>query len=455
MHISLDVAGRGALEKEWRGPRGSHIVFRFMDSSSKFSRTAFRGFRQRLRLLSLVVGLFVALAGLVFVGVSFTKLEPQRGQLLELGAWAGAAGLALIVLRAMIFVLPDFREMRRSPSHQLRKGEYGGRRKRGVPARSRDGGVLVLMLVLTGLVAALLLQSQALARARSARDALTRERAELRLAATEGVRAALRRLADDEDLGVDTTNEAWAATLDLETPLGLSTRVRVRDEQARFDLNNLAVPSAPGQRSSEDAALDLQTLCGEFAPTPRTEALRDFIDDNNAGAKEADFYLRREPPSRCPDRVLYGWRELMEVDGWDTNALARRPLESTLRSFDASLVDNVTLLPLARSRPLAVNINTASRETLRAVVGLENDTLVDTILTLRAIRPIRQLDVFAVAIGADAFERIRPLLDVRSRYFRIESAAESRERRLTLFVLATRQDDGRVEIVQWAEAGTS
>mgnify|MGYP001176888406 CR=1 FL=1 len=426
-----------------------------MDSSSKFSRTAFRGFRQRLRLLSLVVGLFVGLAGLVFVAVGFTKLEPQRGQLLGMGAWAGAAGLALIVVRAMIFVLPDFREMRRSPSHQLRKDEYGVRRKKVSSARSREGGVLVLMLVLTGLVAALLLQSQALARARSARDAVTRERAELRLAATEGVRAALRRLADDEDLGVDTTNEAWAATLDLETPLGLSTRVRVRDEQSRFDLNNLAAPSTPGQRSSEDAALDLQTLCGEFTPTPRTEALRDFIDDNNAGAKEGDFYLRRDPPARCPDRVLYGWRELMAVDGWDTNALARRPLESTLRSFDGSLVDNVTLLPLARARPLAVNINTASRETLRAVVGLENDTLVDTILTLRAIRPIRQLDVFAVAIGADAFERIRPLLDVRSQYFRIEAAAESRERRLTLFVLATRRDDGRVEIVQWAEASTS
>lgn len=307
------------------------------------------------------------------------------------------------------------------------------------------------MLILVGLIGALLAQSHALARTRAARENALRERTQLRQAAVEAAREALQRLADDEDLGADALSEPWAAPLERETPLGIATRARVRDEQSRIDLNNLHLSAGPGRRATDDIVMDLMTLCGEFSPSAPVAALRDFVDTDRAGAREHDFYQRANPPLRPADRVLYGWRELLSVDGWNETHLLRRPRETIARGFDAMLVDHVTLIPIPRERPIPINVNTATRETLRAVMGFEQDRLVDMVLTLRSIRPIRQLDVFVVTAGAETFDRLRPHLDVRSRYFRVFARAEKNGRRFDVDVFAVRADDGRVEIAQWVE----
>ncbi len=405
-------------------------------------------------MLTLVVGLLTLVFGALFLLFSLPARPPQSSELVKYGTGMACAGAALLLLRLAAFVLPEWNARRRSPSLRMRREEYARHQSRtSAPNRARgsEGGVLILMLILVGLVAALLAQSHALARARAARETALRERTMLRQAAIEAAREALQRLADDEDLGVDSASESWAAPLDRETPLGIATRVRVRDEQARFDLNNLGVAAGPGRRSAEDIVMDIKTLCGDFSPATRVAALRDFIDPDSAGPREADFYQKLNPPHRCADRVLSGWREAMVVDGWDESILARRPRERIAGSFDAQFVDQVALIPLPRTRPIPININTASRETLRAVMGIEQDRLVDMVLTLREIRPIRQLDVFIVTASPETFDRLRPFIDVRSRHFRVHARAEWNGRRYDIEALAVRSDDGRVRIAQWVE----
>ncbi|MCO5061731.1 MAG: type II secretion system protein GspK [Kiritimatiellae bacterium] len=432
-----------------------------MSSSSKSMGSAFRGSRRKVRLLMLIASIFTLLGAVLFAGLAPFSPQTQESQLFRFAAYFGGASVAIFLLRFLLFVLPDIVMNRRSPSRRMRREEYAshsGRRARRAqhhPAQAtQGGGVLILMLVLVGLIAALLLQSHALIRARSNRQHASQERTRLRQAATEAARVALQRLADDEDLNVDATSETWAVKTEEESPLGIVTRTSIRDEQARFDLNNLAIPPAPGRRSSEDIAMDIQTLCGDFSPAIRTAALRDFMDEDNSGAREGDFYRKLQPPLACPNRPLYGWGEILNVDGWTEEQLARRPREDSFDGFDASLVDHVTLIPVSRTRPIPININTATRETLRAVMGMDQDALVDTVLTLREIRPIRQLDVFSVTAGPGTFDRLQPFLDVRSQYFRVHTEAEQDGRRLGLEVLVKRESNGRVSILQWVEEPT-
>lgn len=405
----------------------------------------------------LVIGCILLLGAALFLVLSIKAIEPQKQKLIEFSGLFGAVGASFVILRFALFSLPDILKRRRSPSLKKRRkieAERSARHTGKTPAPARQtqsGGVLILVLILAGLVAALLVQSNALARARAAASQASQEHTRLRQAATEAVRNALQRLADDDDLTVDTTNDTWAIQREERTPLGIATRISIRDEQARFDLNNLAIPPAPGRRSGEDIAMDLLTLCGDFSPTARIGALRDFVDEDGSGTYEADFYRRLSPPSAIPNRIVYGWREILSVAGWNEEHLARRPRTSSLDGFDASLVDHVTLIPAARIRPLPLNVNTASREALRAVVGLDQDALVETALTLRALRPIRQLDVFSVTAGPETFDRIQPYLDVRSHYFRVHARAGLNGREVGVEALVQRQDDGRVLVLQWVE----
>lgn len=415
----------------------------------------FRGFRQRLRLLTLVVGVFLLLAAGLFLALAPFSYPTQRALLLNCALWFGAAGALVVFLRAVIFVFPEIRRRRESPSLRLRRAQESRRRAPPSAASTQQGSALILALILTGLVAALLVQTHTLVRIRTTRARHALDQTALRQAAADAVLAALQRLADDEDLGADSSNETWAVRREYETPLGISIISQIQDGQSRFDLNNLHVPPTPLRRTSEDVLLDLQTLCGEFGPGPSTLALRDFVDADQNGPRESPFYQALVPARRCPDRVLYGWQEALAIDGWTAARLARRPREFGTRGFNASLVDHVTLIPAPRVQPIPINVNTATRESLLAVMGLDQEPLVDTVLTLRAIRPIRQLDVFSVTAGPEVFDRFSLFLDVRSRYFKATARAYREGRSLFVESWVRRQDDGRVEILQWLEGAES
>jgi type II secretory pathway component PulK len=393
--------------------------------------------------LALSLGAAIALGSLMQ-----DDLSPARPRLMKLAINYVIGGGGLLVLRFLIFSLPHFLTTRRSPTHQRRRAL--ARNQIPGPLRdSRRGGVLVLVLVLLALLSVLLLQAHTLARQRLRAEEATRATTDLRRSATEAVFAALQRLADDPDLTVDTTNESWAAREEITTPQGVSTLTRVRDENSRFDLNNLALAGSGATRATDEILMDLMTLCGDFTPVARVGALRDFLDQNPAGLHESDFYAKRTPPETCVNRTLHAWGELLAVQGWTRETFERKPRFAAAGTFDGDLVDCVTLIPVPREKPLPININTASRETLTGVLGLGQDALVATILTLRTMKPIRDLEAIALMAEPGVFETVRPYLAVHSQWFSIESLAYADGRTERVRALAARTREGRVDVVQW------
>ena len=402
--------------------------------------------------MALLLGALIALSGFLQ-----EELSPTRPRQYALALHYAAGGLLLLALNVVLFVIPDWIQLRRSPTHQRRKQMMRAPPTPLAPSAPstlirrdpRNGGVLVLTLVLLGLLTVLLVQAQAMARGRLRTEQAAADSAALRRAAGEAVQAALQRLADDEDLQVDTTNESWAVREEITTPLGIGVITRVRDEASRFDLNNLAVPEQGGIRSATDVVMDLLTLCGDFTPVEKVTALRDYLDADAAGLHEAGFYAERTPPELCPNRSLYGWGELLHVAGWSRGDFVRKPRTGSLRTFDADLIDCLTLIPLPRDRPLPINVNTASRETLTGVLGLGQDTLVATLVTLRSLKPIRDLEALAVMAEPGVYEAVKPYLAVRSSLFEIEARAFGSGRSEQVRALASRGQDGRVDVLQW------
>ncbi len=405
---------------------------------------------RRLTVLIQVVGYLTLFLGGVFAlsALFQDELSSARNRQLDMALKYALSGAGLLLFHFLLFVLPHRLKIRKSPTHQRRRAQSRNYVS-PTPRDTRRGGVLILTLALLSLLTLLLVQAQALARSRLRAEETQQASAALRRAATEAVWAALQRLADDPDLTVDTTNETWAAREEVTSPLGISTMTTVADATRRFDLNNITLPANKGRRSPEDILMDMMTLCGDFTPVGKVSALRDFTDAVPGGLYEADHYAKRVPPEACPDRGLYAWGELLTVEGWTRAAFTRKARSGSLRSFDADLVDCLTLLPLPRTQPLPVNINTASRETLTGVLGLGQDTLVATILTLRGLKPIRDLEPLSVMAEPGVFESVRPYLAVGSGYFEIESQAFADGRTERVRALAARNQEGRVDVVQW------
>jgi type II secretory pathway component PulK len=413
-------------------------------------RGLWRRLRTGLRGLLLVTG-WVTLAMALFLAVmSLRQSFSARDRLLHLaGQFAGGGGL-LVLLHATFFLLPAALEQRRSLSHRRRSSE-NSRRKRPAPASGREGMALVLVLVALALITTLIVQAQVTARALARHTESRATRAQLLNAATDAARGALQRLADDPDLLADTTNDAWAVTEDLTRPDGLATRTRVSDESSLFDLNNLAVTrAAPEKRTPSDVLFDVFSLCGDFQSSAYLSALEDWMDEGDDGLRESFVYAKRKPPYRPSNRVLFTWEESLHVEGGD-QARFQRPAgrTSSRDGFNASLRDCLTLLPVIRTRPLPVNINTASAEVLQGVLGLGQDTLVRTILTLRTIKPIRSFEPLAAVAEPGVLEAVRPYVAVRSDFFRVEVQASGPQRSLQVQALARRDGVGRVDIVQW------
>lgn len=405
---------------------------------------------RKLNLLMKVVGYLALILGAVVAVLAALQGEyPQtQKRLLLLAAKIAGAGALLLVLNFLAFVLPHWIKIRFSPT-QKRRSALGRNRLSRAGRDSRGGGILIFALVLLALLGLLLAQAQAFARKRLQQEVARQDVASLRRAATEAVWAAVQRLADDPDLLVDTTNEAWAVREDVTSPLGVSTLTQVVDCGQRFDLNNLTVTMESGRRLPEDVLMDLMTLCGDFTPVAKVSALRDFLDGPGSGLYEAAHYDKRTPPEACPDRLLFSWGELLPVEGWSPALFARKARSGSLRSFDADLVDCLTLLPVPRNRIVPVNINTASRETLTGVLGLGQDTLVATILTLRSLKPIRDLESLALMAEPGVFASVRPYLEVGSPYFEVDSQAFADGRTERVRALVARNREGRVDVVQW------
>lgn len=400
----------------------------------------------------LVLGLVSVIISAVFIALILTKPDRLRPTLVSFAAGYGAGGLILLTARLLIFVWPESRKQQkyqhRSTHRPRRWLRWSQSPTEPAPAPAQEGSVLILVLILLGLIAGLCLEVQVQARLLARRTESDLSQARLQRAATDAALHALQRLADDEDLQVDATNEAWSAVEDVTGPLGIATRVRVVDEDRFFDLNNLALDPSPSYRPAAEILKDLMTLCGDFTPTLAANALADWTDAGEDGARESFFYRELKPPYTCPNRLLPGWGELLDIDGWTRERFQRRSREALREAFAGNLIDCVTVIPVTRNQPFSVNVNTASREVLQALFGIGNEAVTDTIVAMRQYSPLRSLDQLALVGDPRLYESVRPYLSLRSNFFSVEAQAYHEERTEVVRLLAQRDSSGRVRVVQ-------
>ena len=409
-------------------------------------RTERRRIISRIETLLLVVGILCLVIAGVIAALSATHANAVRANLLRMSVWYVGAGATLVAIYAAFFVFPEWRKQRQT--NRRRRGDYRvvGSAAPGDPA---SGMVLIYVLIMVSLVAALVLQAQIAARTVLKREQDHAQRAELRRAAEDAARHALQTLADDDNLRVDSTNDAWAATEEVTTPSGIQTKVTVVDQDRFFDLNNVGVTVVGGVKPPSEILGDIFVSCGQFSASALIEALGDWLDVDDEGIHETTLYRSRVPPYDAANHVLYSWADILAINGFTRDLF--RPAErlSSADAFKNDINECITVLPVSRERPLTLNVNTATRGALSGVFGLAEERVVSTILVLRALKPITSLDVIAPTADAVAFEAVRPYLDVKSSFFAVEASAEAEGRIARVRVLARRSAAGDVNVLQW------
>lgn len=312
---------------------------------------------------------------------------------------------------------------------------------------ARSGMALILTLaaiVLAGGLA-LYLQARALGLARTEQAELLQER--LRLAAAEAAREALWTLAADQDLAVDHLGEDWALPRETVHADGISTRAIVEDAGRFFNWNNLAV-SNRATRTSRDILLDLMTFCGDFNPGVRVEALADFVDADEKGAYEAPFYGTGEQPFRPPNRELWAPAELLRVHEFTAELFQVRPRPGPDELFNGNLAASTVVVPLRLEQPIPVNVNTAGRDVLMGVVGLQQDTAVQAVLALRQMEPLSSLSVLFMA-NPELAAALEGTLATSSNVFRVRARAACKDQHAAVLAWVVREQNGDIRILQW------
>jgi type II secretory pathway component PulK len=319
------------------------------------------------------------------------------------------------------------------------------------PRAARRGGALVFVLVMLGVLVTLLAHLLAESRGAGGLAAAVLERERLVAAATDAVRRAAQRLADDDDLLVDHPGEPWADEEVLTDPAGITVRTRVADEGSRLDINNLSMdPGTERRRPPEDILQDLFLLCGDPDPRERIEALRDWVDADNDGRFEAAYYLGRKPPSTPSNKPLATETEWLHIAGFSPAWLADPSLGEAESNSLPRISDLVTAIPGPHGRTVPVNLNTASEALLTVLFGRGQEYLARAVITLREADPLRSADGLAALADPIRMTRLLPWLDLKSAWFRIESMAAGPRSRVRIVALAKREPDGTVKIVNWS-----
>lgn len=321
------------------------------------------------------------------------------------------------------------------------------------PPRSsawRRGSALVLALAVLGAVLVVLGAAMAEARARAALASARLERERLRAIAAGEIERAMQRLANDDDLLCDHPEEEWARPDRRHTPDGDAIETVIEDEQRLWDLNNLAAePTTQPRRPPEDIAADLFRLAGDPDPGDRITALRDWVDTDRDGPREAPFYTELKPRRVPPNRPLESWAELAWIAGFPPRWLDDPSQGTVPPDRRVPLRGLVTWIPGQHRRVTPVNLNTASEELLTVLFGRGQQHLAHAVVSLRSAAPLRSTDGIAVLADPLRMTRLLPYLDVKSEWFRIRVRVRGPRQSVSAEVLARRGSDGTVRVVQW------
>ena len=306
---------------------------------------------RKISLLLLVLGILCVFISVIMFALSYAGTSISRHTQLVMSLCYLGAGFGMLALRRVVEFFRDRGLFRRNPSNDQSQLRDAQPLSKSLPpnrktaegsalARNRSGAVLVMVLILLTLIAGLVVETQISARASLRRRQVNLLQTRLQQAAADAVWGALRKLADDEDLSVDHTNEVWAALEEIRDPSGVSTRVKVADQDRYFNLNNLAINPPPASaRPAADIVMDILALCDDFAPVDRVDSLKDWIDSDDEGFMETARYREKTPPYKTANRPLYALSELLWVNGFTRAFFARHERRNALDVMGADIVD--------------------------------------------------------------------------------------------------------------------
>lgn len=411
-----------------------------------------RKFQQRTSTLLIVVGTLCLIIGGIFALSAFMLYEHQRGKYFHAGAWFAGSGLVFLFLRFLFISLPEMLQDKKSGVAARRKELMSTYQRPkpspGVIPRKNDGSILIIVLVFLGIISAVAMQSIVAARSSHKEAEALMKAGLLNIVVVDTARSAMQLLADDPDLDVDSADESWAEYREFIDPAGFTRMIRIQDLQRSFDLNNLAVTQTGNYLPASEVLSKIMVLCGLFMPSAKTDPLRDWIDENAAGSFENKFYESKTTPYTVANRPLYGWNELFQVEGWSPEMFVRKFNRLRTIQLDADLVDCVTIIPAARERIIPLNINTADATTIQGLLGFGREGVAERILQQRKEAPYRGTEFLAELIGEDEYNLLLPYIAVKSRYFLIQASSYSDGATARMDVLASRADDGSVQVVQ-------
>lgn len=308
------------------------------------------------------------------------------------------------------------------------------------------GMILAAVLILLGIISGLVIQAQVTARLALRHAERKSLQTQLRAAATDAAWNALHALAGDSDLFVDHTNEPWAAPVNEMLPNGIETMVLITDEHRFFDVNNLSVlPREKTAQAPSVIVAELLTFCDQQDPPGQTQALKDWFQVGRESIARSSSPLplaRGTEHGDASSGVAPPAVRLVE-----SPAELGRILGVTLSSTQVPSV--LTALPGERTGILPINVNTATPEVLRAILGGRDYTMVDAICRLRDSTPLTSLAPLASLMDADRLRASRCYLDVKSSFFSVYAQAARNGGSEEIYALVRRDDEGEVEILRW------
>lgn len=293
-----------------------------------------------------------------------------------------------------------------------------------------------MVLILTGLITAMVIQAQFSAHMTLRYENSKVVQSQLRTAAGDAAWQALHMLANDSNLLVDHTNEPWAVSMDSVLSNGISTTVRVIDENRFFDVNNVSSISQ-SQSARPPIAIIEEILVFAEQPDPHfaAEILKDWIDTDREGPREAHYYRNRDAFFEIANAPMESPQELLAI---------LSPGDSENR-----LLQYLAVIPRRRTGIVPVDVNTAGRDVLTAIYGPNQALTAESICRRRDAHPFSLQVELMQLMNANTFKQVKNYLDTRSTFFSVCAEATNGSRAERIYCLVSRDAQGRIDILRW------
>jgi len=296
------------------------------------------------------------------------------------------------------------------------------RRAVGKPRHNQQGAALIIALLLVTLLGILVAELSHSVNVDARAVLNTGLDSQNTNAALGGIQYAMAVLAElDDDTQCDTLDDEWAKVRRTEIGRAQVT-IRLIDECSRLNINGLTPPN-----SDEGNELDrLAGALGLSAEHIGSEAA-DWADLDDKGPFEAG----------APNRGFLCTGELALLKGIDSSRLYG----------ENGLAPYVTVWSDGK-----INLNTASKEVLQAVLPEEDSDIADAIIERRKMEPfgkVAELQTVSGLTGA-VYQRLEKITCVAGSCFSVESTASIGPMTRAVRAVVTR-DKGEVQVIYLEE----